>query len=135
MVKQNSTVSTGGTANYDESLYEGMVQRLDKYKVAAGYAMKEMKCPNTANKMLLEAEKLKSASLDYKTTNRFVKSNLSPVLTPRILFGMTIEEKEEKFQAIIDEYEAEIKTMSDKARKCIEGSKQVKNAKEQANLK
>jgi hypothetical protein len=43
--------------------------------------------------MLDEAEKLTAVATDYQTTNKFVKSHLSPTLTPEILYGMSKENK------------------------------------------
>lgn len=48
-------------------------------------------------KMLDKAETLTNVAADYKTTNKFVKSQLIPALTPEILFGISKEDKSNKF--------------------------------------
>jgi len=53
--------------------------------------LKELGDKMIAMKMLDEAEKLKSVATDYKTTNKFKKKLLSSVLTPEILFGMSVD--------------------------------------------
>ena len=48
---------------------------------------------------------------------------------------MKKEEKRAKFQELIDSLQSEFDGLTEKVKKCIEGSKQVKNQKEQQNLK
>lgn len=101
---------------------------MNKYKQAVEYAMKELQNKKLALKMMDEAEKLKQLSTDYRLQGEFNKADLAPVLTPVILFGMTAESKAETYQVLINQVEEEIKAESAKAKKCLDGVKQVKSA-------
>lgn len=86
-------------------------------------------------KMLEEAEKLSKVAADYKATSKFNKGDLSPQLTPEILFGMTLEEKASKFEEIVGQMDAELKDHQAKAKKCLDGSKAVKKPAEVQKLR
>lgn len=81
--------------------------------------MKELANKQIALKMLDEAEKLKALSNQYKIANELDRSQLSPMITPENLFGISKEEKSEQYQKIIDQLEADKKDMFEKAKKCI----------------
>ena len=123
-------VSKGGTKSYDEGIHDSIMQRMDKYKEACSYCSKVLGDKKRALKMLDEAEKLKQVATDYKCTNKFDKSLLAPQLTSEILFGISKEDKAEKFQLVIDDLDKKMKEESTKAKKCLEGSKAVKKPAE-----
>lgn len=62
---------------------------MNKYKQAFGYAKAELADKKIMLRMLEEAEKLSKVAAEYKATSKFEKSDLSPQLTPEILFGMS----------------------------------------------
>ena len=97
--------------------------------------MKELQDKRLALKMMDEAEKLKQLSTDYKLQGEFNKADLAPVLTPTILFGMSAEDKAQTYQVLILQLEEEVKAETAKAKKCLEGVKQVKNPQQAESLK
>ena len=106
---------------------------MQKYKDACGYCSKVLIDKKRALQMLGEAEKLSQVATDYKCTNKFDKSLLAPQLTPEILFGISKEEKAQKFQELLDDLDLRMKEESAKAKRWPEGSKQVNKAQEQQN--
>lgn len=131
----SARVEEGGTKKFSSSIYDSILDRRDDYKIGAQYAMQVLKNKLIAGNMLSMAEQLTHVATDYKTTNKFNKDQLAKALTPDALFGMSKEEKDEKYQVIIDKYEEQFKDLSARAKKCIEGSKQVKKPQEAHNLK
>ena len=85
--------------------------------------------------MMDRAEKLKQVATDYKCTSKFDKANLVPALSGEILFDMSQEEKAQRLDTLFKEVNSQMQDITAKAKKCLDGSKQVKKAEEANKLK
>ena len=76
------------------------------------------------------AEKGQQAANGYRDTGKLEKENVPKGLTCDILFGMSADDKAQKYASIIAELDVKSKDLQSKARKCLEGAKKVKKAEE-----
>lgn len=107
-------------------MYDLIVERKNKYAVAAKYCRAELGNNELLMQAIEAAEQCAGVASNYKATGQIDKAKLAPGLTPEKLFGLSAAEKSAKYDEIILELEQKCTALQDTARKCLDGSKKVK---------
>lgn len=97
--------------NYDQKTHGLIVDRVNQYKLAVTYQMKILGNKAKAAELMSIAEKGSKGANSYRDTGKLDKASVPPGLTCDILFGMSAEEKAQKFAKIIAELDAKSKAL------------------------
>ena len=124
-----------GPAKFDQGMYDLIIARKDKYKVAVQYCKSELGNNELLLRALDSAEKCAKVAKGYQDNGVIDKANLPPNLTPEVLFGVNAADKASQFDEIIAIQEKSAKEAHAAAQKCLEGSKKVKKPAEVEKLR
>lgn len=120
---------------FDPGMYDLIVARKEKYKVAVQYCKSELGNNELLLRALDSAEKCAKVAKGYQDNAVIDKANLPPNLTPELLFGVSAADKADQFDTIIAIQEQAAKDAHAAAQKCLEGSKKVKKPAEVEELR
>lgn len=95
--KEEEESSEGETLLYDHDKYNLLIARMKRYELAFNYAQDVLKNKSIASRMKDDMETLQQTAAEYKMTYEYKTENIPLSLTPEILFGMSLEDKEKEF--------------------------------------